>query len=208
VLVGSVTVHVLGARFPAHIACQVGFERLLDVDLGATPPAAIYFASSDSSLLTVTVKQTIGTRVRLGVKPLGLGSPVIEARANGSGQLIASHAVEPFTQRLPAKIAVFRNGYGLGKSQLIMQPLREQVTYHFSIFAGYATFLGGAPSFTIKTSQAASSLGEPGFAPALYRTTGQVVPTFIYTLEIPVDKACYCFSVQGFQDGFAISQEE
>jgi hypothetical protein len=112
--------------------------------------------------------------------------------------------VDEFTIDLPAIIAIGFDGYGMGTTDITIKPAIPAIVFSFDMFGSSSTFLGGATNFTVNTSSAESSLGEPGIRHEVDSSTGETIGVFTYTVEMPLGEKKYCFNAVPHQGGVVI----
>jgi hypothetical protein len=190
------------------IDIQVGYTRVqavADSDYRTITPSGqlpnIYFTSNNIFLLTVTETVVSGT-ANLNMTPIQpLGNMFMLARLGSeTGPALSIIQVNEFTLQDTAAIGVCINGNGVGTSTFTMHPYIPNQIFDFNMFAHSSTFLGGATSFTVNTSDSQSSLGEQGFQQVYNPTTGATDGVFQYTIEVPPGETMYCISTLPFQD--------
>jgi hypothetical protein len=188
---------------------QVGYTRtqaVADSEYRTILPADqipdIYFLPNDPFLLQVSETVDNGT-ANLHMTPLKRGHQFLLARLGSStGPALSIIPVNEFTFDDTSAVGLMiANGADSGVATFTMHPFIPSMEFDFNMFAHTSTFLGGATSFTINTSESLSSLGETGFQQVYNPTTGEYDGRFQYTIEMPSDESMYCRNEQGFQDG-------
>src|SRR5208337_2558742 len=91
-----------------------------------------------------------------------------------TGPVLSVIQVNEFTWDDTAALGVWINpNTGAGTATFTMHPYIPYMIFDFAMFAHTSTFLGGATSFTVNTSDSQSSLGEPGFQQVYNPTTNE-----------------------------------
>jgi hypothetical protein len=95
----SLVISVTQVDLQGPIACQIGYRREKEV-LVYGPAYAVFFTANDPTLLQVSVKETTARGVRLYLKPLKAGTPILQARLGSpTGTILAQQEVDEFTMR-------------------------------------------------------------------------------------------------------------
>ena len=122
------------------------------------PADGIVFMPNDPALVDVSVKTQTVQGVRLYIKTLKAGSPVVQARLGDSaGQILAQQEVDEFTLKSQATtlipvIDTFPDGAMLAESTLEMYPMVEGLTVRMNIFMVGNTFEDSTLEKTLSTS--------------------------------------------------------
>lgn len=192
-LASTAKVNVTSVVFPKVVACHIGYERDVMVQVAPAYVNAIKFESQDPTVLAVRIKGT-GLITVLGVKPLKRGTPIITARLP-SGTVIATREVDEFTLSNTASIGgIVNDTTSKTSGTIVMKPYIADVWMNFSMFASTSSFKNGASSFKVNTSQGASTIGEPGFSKVADPEVG-ISGVFKYTVEVPPAENKSCMSV-------------
>jgi hypothetical protein len=160
---GTLTVTVVDADLKGPIACEIGYQREKFVAVSpATSIGTVSFIANNPVLLGVSVK---GSAVESGVqgqklylKTLGRGTPVLQARLNGTtGPLIKQQEVDEFTLDTQATkfigvIETFADGSMLAQTNLEMSPKVENLSVTLNIFVSGVTFEDSTLVKTLNTS--------------------------------------------------------
>jgi len=123
----SLVISVTQVDLQGPIACQIGYRREKEV-LVYGPASAVYFTANDPTLLQVSVKETTARGVRLYLKPLKAGTPILQARLGSpTGPILAQQEVDEFTLRSQSTttigvIETFPDGAKLVQTNLEMDP--------------------------------------------------------------------------------------
>jgi len=203
---GTLLVVAFDVDLTAPIACQVGFRREKDVVVApAGRSSDIRFAAVDPEVMFVAVKESTAVGATLYLKPHHRGTPVLAARlGSGPGPIIAWREIDEFTLDVPARCCVTVNDdTDVGASKITMRPYVPHVTLEFDMFASQSTYAGGATHFTVNTSDATSSIGEPGFQQVWDSGAGETTGEFVFDLEVPdseLNWAC-CMNIRAWQVG-------
>jgi hypothetical protein len=206
---GTLTVVVVSLVELKPVDIQVGYTRVqavADSEYRTISPIGevsdIYFTSNNQFLLTVT-ETVVSETSSLNMTPLTQpGNMFMLARlGSATGPSLSVIAVNEFTLDDTAAQGVWINpNTGAGTATFTMHPFLPGMIFDFDMFAHTSTFLNGATSFTVNTSDTESSLGEPGFQQLYNSTTGEMDGVFTYTVDMPPDETIYCISEQPFQD--------
>jgi len=154
---GTLVVTVVQADLQGPIACQIGYRREKSVIVNGTT-SGIVFTPNDSTLVTVSVKTQTVQGVRLYIKSLKAGSPVVQARLGGStGQVVTQQEVDEFTLGSQATMYIgvvetFPDGAKLLQTNLEMFPKVENLIVTLNIFIVGNTFEDSTLVKTINTS--------------------------------------------------------
>ena len=206
---GTLTVIVVDLTELKPVDIQVGYtwtQAVTDSEYRTITPAEeisnIYFVSNDTFLLQVSESVDNGT-ANLHMTPLMRGNQFMLARLGGlTGPALCIIPVNEFTLDSPALATTLVDAQtNVGVNTLTMRPYIPGIIFNFNMFAHTSTFLGGATSFTINTSDAESSIGEQGFQQVYDAGTGETIGVFNFTLEMPPAENMYCFTLTPFQDG-------
>jgi len=194
--VGWLTVEVVDVTFPDKVACQVGFTRDVTVEVTRADAANIVFSATPSASMTVETVDIVNDVAHLRITALTRGSPTVVATLGVGGPIVASKEVDEFTLDVPARTgAIIDDDVDVGTSKLTMRPYVSHVRFDFNMFGSQSTFFGGAKFFSINTSHAESSIGEPGFQQVWDEATGETVGEFVYDLEVPDGEDMWCFNI-------------
>ena len=123
----SLVISVTQVDLQGPIACQIGYRREKEV-LIYGPASAVYFTANDPTLLQVSVKETTARGVRLYLKPLKAGTPILQARLGSpTGPILAQQEIDEFTIRSQSTttigvIETFPDGAKLVQTNLEMDP--------------------------------------------------------------------------------------
>jgi len=105
----------------------IGYRREKEV-LIYGPSSAVFFTANDPTLLQVSVKATTARGVRLYLKPLKAGTPILQARLGSpTGPILAQQEIDEFTIRSQSTayigvIETFPDGAKLVQTNLEMTP--------------------------------------------------------------------------------------
>ncbi len=201
--VGRLAITAVDVNFDGPVACEVGYARSKGVEILGGDPAAVAFTSADDGNLVVSPIAPTDFGVRISLKPLRRGSPVVLARLQtASGSIIARQELDEFTLETQAlRDSVVNNETNSATAALIMRPYIPNIDGIFTMFAHRATFEGGAKKLIIN-----SNVIEKSFDPESNETIG----TFFVGLEIPPDEDLYCFRLlldQHSKYGTSVSTE-
>jgi hypothetical protein len=195
--VGSLIVHVVYIDFDGPVACQVGYKREKGVAVYG-PTNQVFFTAKDPALLEVSVKEVTSYGVRLYLKALGRGTPVVQARlGSATGPILAEQEVEEFTADSSAAQHLVVNGEtDTANTILTMKPWIPNVDVNFGMYAHYSTFAGGATAYTLNTSDQTSVdiNGDPAIDLSVDPSTGETQAVIRVDIEIPPGESSYCFS--------------
>jgi hypothetical protein len=139
------------------IACQIGYRREKEV-LVYGPASAVYFTANDPTLLQVSVKETTARGVRLYLKPLKAGTPILQARLGSpTGPILAQQEVDEFTLRSQSTTTIgvvetFPDGAKLVQTNLEMAPHVADLAVKLHIIIRGVTFEDSTLDKTINTS--------------------------------------------------------
>jgi hypothetical protein len=195
--VGSLIVHVVYIDFDGPVACQVGYKREKGVAVYG-PTDQVFFTAKDPALLEVSVKQQTSYGVRLYLKALRRGTPVVQARlGSATGPILAEQELDEFILDTSAVQHLVVNGEtDTANTILTMKPWIPNVDINFAMYAHYSTFAGGATAYTLNTSDQTSVdiNGDPAIDLSVDPTTGETQAVIRVDIEIPADEDSYCFS--------------
>jgi hypothetical protein len=195
--VGSLIVHVVYVDFDGPVACQVGYKREKGVAVYG-PTNQVFFTAKDPALLEVSVKQQTSYGVRLYLKALGRGTPVVQARlGSATGPILAEQELDEFILDTSAVQHLLVNGEtDTANSIVTMSPWIPNLNINFAMYAHYSTFAGGATAYTLNTSDQTSVdiNGDPAIDLSVDPTTGETQAVMHVDIEIPADESSYCFS--------------
>jgi hypothetical protein len=189
--VGSLIVHVVYIDFDGPVACQVGYKREKGVAVYG-PTDQVFFTAKDPALLEVSVKEVTSYGVRLYLKALGRGTPVVQARlGSATGPILAEQEVDEFILDTSAVQHLLVNG-----ATDTAKPWIPNVDINFAMYAHFSTFAGGATAYTLNTSDQTSVdiNGAPAIDLLVDPTTGETQAVIRVDIEIPADEDSYCFS--------------
>ncbi len=196
---GSIGVDVVDVSLVPAIPCGLNFTRNVDVTVDPSSVAGkLWFEANDSLWLTVANGISGATWQRSQIAPLQqLGDPRIVARLSPGGPVIGTISIVPFSIDTSGTNGllvdpVTRRGF----ATVVITPFVPNEEIDFSLFAHTSTFLGGAKAFTVNTSSAATSLGEPGFT-QVTDATGLVSGILHFSVMMPAGETMYCMNVTG-----------
>ena len=116
------------------------------------PTNGIYFTSSDSTLLQVTNKAPTARGVRLYLKAMRQGNPMLQARLGSpTGPIIAQQAVDVFDMSLSGGDIIDMDT-GETVIRLVMTPFIPDLDFNPSMFAHHATFADGTTTYAFHSS--------------------------------------------------------
>ena len=144
ITVGMLAITVVQVDMQGPIACQIGYRREKEVLIYGSD--GIAFTANDGTLLQADVKEPTARGVRLYLKPLTNGTPVVQARLGGtSGLLITQQEIDEFTlkSRSTTFIGVveeFPDGAKLVETFLEMDPHVPDLTVRLHIIIRGVTF--------------------------------------------------------------------
>ena len=186
-VVGTITVTVVDIDFDGPIAGQVGYQRDKGVEIIGGTPEDVRFATSDESLLDVSVKEPTDYGVRVYLTPRRRGTPTIIARIASSGAIIDTQQIDEFTLSSESLIGTVRNGDdGSAGVSMIIRPWIPDLTAQFRIFAHLTTFEGGGKALDINTNDFTTFI-DPITRERCARTGFQ--------LSMPAGESLYCFKL-------------
>jgi hypothetical protein len=190
-------VHVVYIDFDGPVACQVGYKREKGVAVYG-PTDQVFFTAKDPALLEVSVKEQTSYGVRLYLKALGRGTPVVQARlGSATGPILAEQELDEFILDTSAVQHLLVNGAtDTANSIVTMSPWIPNLNINFAMYAHYSTFAGGATAYTLNTSDQTSVdiNGDPAIDLSVDPTTGETQAVMHVDIEIPADESSYCFS--------------
>jgi hypothetical protein len=194
---GSLVVHVVYVDFDGPVACQVGYRREKGVAVYG-PTDQVFFTAQDPALLEVSVKEQTHYGVRLYLKALGRGTPVVQARlGSATGPILAEQEVDEFILDTSAAQHLVVNGdTDTANTIMTMKPWVPNLDINGAIFASYSTFAGGATAYTLNTSDQTSVdvNGDPAIERVIDPATGETQAVIRLDIEIPAVEDSYCFS--------------
>ena len=162
------------------------------------PTNQVFFTAKDPTLLEVSVKEVTSYGVRLYLKALGRGTPVVQARlGSATGPILAEQELDEFILDTSAVQHLVVNGdTDTANSIVTMSPWIPNVDVNFAMFAHYSTFAGGATAYTLNTSDQTSVdvNGDPAIDLSVNPTTGETQAVIRVDIEMPADEDSYCFS--------------
>jgi hypothetical protein len=153
----SLVISVSQVDLQGPIACQIGFRREKEV-LVYGPASAVFFTANDPTLLQVSVKETTARGVRLYLKPLKAGTPILQARLGSpTGPILAQQEVDEFTLRSQSTTYIgvlntFPDGAKLLQTNLEMDPQVVNLNVSMHIIIRGVTFEDSTLDKTINTS--------------------------------------------------------
>ncbi|MEO5368146.1 MAG: hypothetical protein H7831_17700, partial [Magnetococcus sp. WYHC-3] len=193
---GSLIVHVVYVDFDGPVACQVGYKREKGVTMYG-PTNQVFFTAKDSKLLEVSVKGPTSYGVRLYLKALKRGTPVVQARLGSkTGPILAEQEVDEFTVDSSAATHVVVNGAtDTANTFLTMKPWIPNLVVNCSMYAHFSTFAGGATAYNLNTSDSGTVNvnGDPAVELVVDPATGETQAIIRVDFEIPTDEDSYCF---------------
>ena len=154
---GSLVITVVQVDLQGPIACQIGYRREKSVIVNG-PADAIAFTPNDPALVEISVKTQTVQGVRLYIKTLDSGAPVVQARlGDNAGQILAQQEVDEFTLCSQATMYIgvvetFPDGAKLLQTNLEMFPKVENLIVTLNIFIVGNTFEDSTLVKTINTS--------------------------------------------------------
>jgi|GEM_PF-1473183 len=152
----SLVISVTQVDLQGPIACQIGYRREKEV-LIYGPASAVYFTANDPTLLQVSVKETTARGVRLYLKPLKSGTPILQARLGSPiGPILAQQEVDEFTLRSQAAsyigvLETFPDGSLLVGTNLEMDPQVLDLDVNLHIIIRGVTFEDSTLDKTLTT---------------------------------------------------------
>jgi hypothetical protein len=195
--VGSLIVHVVYIDFDGPVACQVGYKREKGVAVYG-PTDQVFFTAKDPALLEVSVKEVTSYGVRLYLKALGRGTPVVQARlGSATGPILAEQELDEFILDTSAVQHLLVNGAtDTANSIVTMSPWIPNLNINFAMYAHYSTFAGGATAYTLNSSDQTSVdiNGDPAIDLSIDPTTGETQAVMHVDIEMPADEDSYCFA--------------
>jgi hypothetical protein len=153
----SLVISVTQVDLQGPIACQIGYRREKEV-LVYGPASAVFFTANDPTLMQVSVKETTARGVRLYLKPLKAGTPILQARLGSpTGPILAQQEVDEFTLRSQATyyigvVDTFPDGAKLLQTNLEMDPQVVNLNVSMHIIIRGVTFEDSTLDKTINTS--------------------------------------------------------
>jgi hypothetical protein len=153
----SLVISVTQVDLQGPIACQIGFRREKEV-LVYGPASAVFFTANDPTLMQVSVKETTARSVRLYLKPLKAGTPILQARLGSpTGPILAQQEVDEFTLCSQATtyigvLETFPDGAKLLQTNLEMGPQVVNLNVSMHIIIRGVTFEDSTLDKTINTS--------------------------------------------------------
>jgi hypothetical protein len=184
VQIGSATVTVAEVRLPKAIACQVGFTRTVDIHTGVHDPAGLVVVANDPRLLAIVRGPAVDNHLRITLKALGRGSPVVEVRqGSANGPLLAARAVDEFTVSTAAMQEIMvddEDGHASGV--ITMHPWIPGLGLDLAMFAHSAIFADG-PAVSTTTDDLPTRI-DPA--------TGEVVADIRVDLLVPPTETAFC----------------
>jgi hypothetical protein len=194
---GSLIVHVVYVDFDGPVACQVGYKREKGVAVYG-PTDQVFFTAKDPALLEVSVKEVTSYGVRLYLKALGRGTPVVQARlGSATGPVLSEQELDEFILDTSAVQHLVVNGEtDTANSIVTMSPWIPNIDVNFAMFAHYSTFAGGATAYTLNTSDQTTVdiNGDPTIDLSVDPSTGETQAVIRVDIEIPPGESSYCFA--------------
>lgn len=183
VSIGSLLVSVAHVDLQGPIACQIGYRREKEVFIYG-PTNDIFFTSSDIKTMTVTNKVQTERGMRLYLKALKAGKPMLQARLGSTtGPIIAQQVVDVFSISvsggdiidMDTSEAVFH---------LVMTPYVPGLDFNTSMFSHHSTFADGTTTYEFHSSD---------FTVFTNGTNG-VCGSYDLKVYVPEDEESSCFS--------------
>jgi hypothetical protein len=153
----SLVISVTQVDLQGPIACQIGFRREKEV-LIYGPASAVFFTANDPTLLQVSVKETTARGVRLYLKALKAGTPILQARLGSpTGPILAQQEVDEFALKTQADkviyvVETFADGSKLLQTNLEMTPHVLDLAVRMHIIIRGVTFEDSTLDKALNTS--------------------------------------------------------
>jgi hypothetical protein len=157
VSIGSLVVTVTQVDLQGPIACQIGFRREKEV-LIYGPAGSVTFTANDPTLLEVSVKETTPRGVRLYLKALKAGTPILQARLGSpTGPILAQQEIDEFALKTQADkviyvVETFADGSKLLQTNLEMTPHVLDLAVRMHIIIRGVTFEDSTLDKALNTS--------------------------------------------------------
>jgi hypothetical protein len=152
----SLVISVTQADLQGPIACQIGYRREKEVLIHG-PSSAVFFTANDPTLMEVSVKETTARGVRLYLKPLKAGAPILQARLGSpTGPILAQQEVDEFSMRSQSTTTIgvvetFPDGAKLVQTNLEMDPQVVHLDVSLHIIIRGVTFEDSTLDKTLAT---------------------------------------------------------
>ncbi len=199
--VGSSVITVVDILLPRRIVAQKGFAVDVDV-LASNGINSVQLTSKPSSAANVLPTTRSGNVFRFRITPNVLGPFQIETAVNGGPAVVSTPAVGFQLTSTSSTGGVVNDISSETRPLVRLVPFVPDLTIEFDMFAGAGSFSGYNKSFTLNTSAAVSSLGEPGFTVETDTVNG-LIGSFRHAMYVSAANPSTCYKMLPYAEAMA-----